>query len=89
MNNQISQKNILLNTLMNRDKRTAFMVDTSYSVKDYETAITDTTALASARSDIKGINRNIDLQQLNAQMEYAKRKPDFYIQAAPMQSYWG
>ncbi|MGY4539832.1 cobalt-zinc-cadmium efflux system outer membrane protein [Mucilaginibacter sp. UYNi724] len=89
LNNEISQKNIMLNTLMNREKQAAFLVDTIYVVKEYETVITGTAALSNARSDIKGINRNIDLQQLNAQMEYAKRKPDFGIQAGHMQSYGG
>ena len=89
LNNEISQKNIMLNTLMNRDKATAFMVDTNYVVKGYETVITDTSILANSRSDIKGISRNIELQQLNAQMEYSKRKPDFGIQAAHMLSYGG
>ena len=89
LNNEISQKNIMLNTLMNRDKATAFMVDTSYVVKGYETVITDTSTLANSRSDIKGISRNIELQQLNAQVEYSNRKPDFGIQAAHMLSYGG
>jgi outer membrane protein TolC len=89
LNNEISQKNIMLNTLMNRDKQTAFTVDTNVVLKDYETAITDTASLANARSDIKGIDRNIDLQQLNATMEYSKRKPDFGIQAGHMFSYGG
>ncbi|MDB4919729.1 MAG: hypothetical protein JWQ54_1712 [Mucilaginibacter sp.] len=89
LNNEILQKNIMLNTLMNRDKRMTFSVDTNLILKDYETAITDTSALANGRSDIKGINRNIELQRLNAQMEYSKRKPDFGIQAAHMLSYGG
>ncbi len=89
LNNEISQRNIMLNTLMNRAQQTAFIVDTNIVLKDYETAITDTATLAGARSDVKSINRNIDLQQLSAQMEYAKRKPDFGIQAAHMQSYGG
>jgi outer membrane protein TolC len=89
LNNEISQKNIMLNTLMNRDKQTAFTVDTSFVLKDYETAVTDTASLANARSDIKGISRNMDLQQLSAQVEYSKRKPDFGIQAGHMFSYGG
>ncbi|QEM06120.1 TolC family protein [Mucilaginibacter rubeus] len=89
LNNEISQKNIMLNTLMNRDKQTVFTVDTTVVLKDYETNVTDTASLANARSDIKGIDRNIDLQQLNAKMEYSKRKPDFGIQAGHMFSYGG
>jgi outer membrane protein TolC len=89
LNNEIRQKNIMLNTLMNRDTQTPFMVDTDLVVRDYESGLTDTAALASARSDIKAVNSNIELQQLNAKMEYSKRKPDFGIQAAHMLSYGG
>ncbi|MEO8948954.1 MAG: TolC family protein [Mucilaginibacter sp.] len=89
LNNEVSQKNIMLNTLMNRDKQTVFTIDTNIVLTAYETVLTDTARLAINRSDIKGINRNIDLQTLNAQMEYSKRKPDFGIQAAHMQSYGG
>ncbi|MES2278671.1 MAG: TolC family protein [Bacteroidota bacterium] len=89
LNNEISQRNIMLNTLMNRAQSTTFTVDTTIVLNDYETNSTDTATLAGARSDIKSINRNIELQQLNAQMEYAKRKPDFGIQAGHMQSYGG
>ncbi len=89
LNNDISQKNIMLNTLMNRDKHTIFSVDTNIVIKDYSTLLTDTASLSSNRSDIKGIDRNIDLQQLRAQMEYSKRKPDFGIQAGHMFSYGG
>jgi cobalt-zinc-cadmium efflux system outer membrane protein len=89
LNNGINQKKIMLNTLMNRDKQTVFTVDTSVVLKDYETGLTDTAALATSRSDIKGINRNIELQQLNAKWNTARRKPDFGIQAGHMVSYGG
>ena len=89
LNNEISQKSIMLNTLMNRDKQTLFLVDTTLIIKNYATVLTDTASLASNRSDIRGITRNIDLQQLNAQMEYSKRKPDFGLQAGHMFSYGG
>jgi cobalt-zinc-cadmium efflux system outer membrane protein len=84
LSNDIRQKNIILNTLMNRDKQTDFMVDTNIVIRDYETALTDTALLAASRSDIKGISRSIELQQLNAKAEYSKRKPDFGIQAGHM-----
>jgi cobalt-zinc-cadmium efflux system outer membrane protein len=89
LNNEITQKNIMLNTLMNRDKQTAFMVDTNVVMRDYESVVTDASALEAARSDVKVLNRNIELQQLNAKMEYSKRKPDFGIQAGHMLSYGG
>jgi len=89
INNEINQKNIMLNTLMNRDKQTTFTVDTILIVKDYETVIIDTASLAGNRSDVKQISRSIDLQQLNAEVEYSKRKPDFGLQAGHMFSYGG
>ena len=89
LQNEVGQNNIMLNTLMNRDKQTAFTVDTIIDVKNYENGITDTVKLIAVRSDIKGVDRSIELQQLNTQIEYSKRKPDFGIQAAHMFSYGG
>jgi outer membrane protein TolC len=87
--NQHRQNMIMLNTLMDQDKQTVFNVDTNIVVKDYEMTLTDTTTLAASRSDIKMLDRNIRLQQLNTQVEYSKRKPDFGIQAAQMFTYGG
>lgn len=87
--NDISQRNIMLNTLMNRDKTTVFSVDTTLVLNNYESVLIDTATLANSRSDIKSINRNIELQALNAKVEYSKRKPDFGVQAAHMFSYGG
>lgn len=89
LQNEVSQNNIMLNTLMNTDKQNAFTVDTIVEIKDYKSNITDTATLVASRSDIKGLNRSIELQQLNTQIEYSKRKPDFGIQAAHMFSYGG
>jgi cobalt-zinc-cadmium efflux system outer membrane protein len=87
LKNEILQKTVALNTLMNQDKKTAFSVDTNIVIKNYETGLTDTALLVSSRSDIKMIDRNIKLQQLNAAVESSKRKPDFGIQAGHMFSY--
>jgi outer membrane protein TolC len=89
LNTDINQRNIMLNTLMARDKQTSFAIDTNIVLKSYETALTDTANLSNSRSDIRGLTRNIELQQLNAQMEYSKRKPDFGIQAGHMFNYGG
>ena len=89
LSNELKQKAIMLNTLMHRDKQTPFSTDTIIVLKNYETTLTDTANLADSRSDIKSINRSIALQQLNAQVEYSKRKPDYGIQAAHMLSYGG
>jgi cobalt-zinc-cadmium efflux system outer membrane protein len=89
LNNEIKQRSIMLNILMNRDKQLTFAVDTNIIVRDYTNKVIDTAALAASRSDIKAIDRNIALQQLNSYVEYSKRKPDFGIQVSHMQSYGG
>lgn len=88
LNNEISQRNVMLNTLMNRDKQAAFSVDTNLTV-NAALASVDTTGLAASRSDIRSIDRNIELNRLNAQVEYSQRKPDFGLQAGHMISYGG
>ena len=89
LENKRKQNTIMLNTLMNRSKNTVFAVDTNILIKEYETSLIDTAALAASRSDIKLIDRNIYLQHLNAEIEYNKRKPDFGLTAAHMLSYGG
>jgi outer membrane protein TolC len=71
-------KQIALNTLMNRNKLDSFKIDTSYIIKDYSSDF-DTTALAGNRSDIKAIEKNIQLTQLQQDVERAKLKPEFGI----------
>src|SRR5664279_3132004 len=51
LTNEITQKQVALNTLMNRDKHENFIVDTNYTIKNY--APVDSNYLIQARSDIK------------------------------------
>lgn len=88
LNNEISQRNVMLNTLMNRDKQATFSVDTNLLMQVLP-ASTDTAALAASRSDIRSIDRSIELNKLNARVEFSQRKPDFGIQAGHMLSYGG
>ena len=74
----ITNKRIALNTLMKRSKTDTFTIDTTYTIKDYSTFF-DTTTFAGARSDIKAIDRNIELTQLQQDLEKAKLKPEFGI----------
>jgi outer membrane protein, heavy metal efflux system len=77
--NEIQQKLISLNTLMNRDKTTTFDIDTNYTVQNYETEIVDTTSIFESRSDIKSIDQEIKIAQLKQQVEWSKRLPEFGI----------
>lgn len=78
LQSELVNKRIALNTLMNRSKPDTFNIDTTYVIKDYSTLF-DTTAFAGARSDIKAIDKNIQLTWLQQDVEKAKLKPEFGV----------
>ena len=78
LNNDILQKKIALNTLMNREKTTDFDVDTIYSIRDFSGYIFDSTTF-NARSDIKAVDEDIHLTWLQQKAESTKLKPQFGI----------
>jgi outer membrane protein TolC len=75
---EIVNKRIALNTLMNRNKGENFTIDTTYTIKNYG-ATFDSSTLAASRSDIRAIERNINLTYLQQNVERAKLKPEFGI----------
>ena len=82
LNNEIKQKQIILNTLMNRDKNEDFDIDTNYTIKNY-TSI-DTSFLVQSRSDIKAVEQDIKVNQLQLNLEKAKQLPQFGIEYGHM-----
>jgi outer membrane protein TolC len=87
LQNEIRQQQIVLNTLMNRDKQAAFSVDTSYNIKDYSPA--DSSYFLQARSDVKAVQKNIDLAYLQQDLERSKLKPQFGIRYDHMFGFGG
>lgn len=79
LQNEVLQKKIALNTLMNREKLAEFSVDTTYRIKDYATYLFDSTNFISARSDLKAVEKEIQLNHLKFTAEKAKLKPEFGI----------
>ncbi|WKL44330.1 TolC family protein [Flavobacterium sp. ZE23DGlu08] len=77
--NDISQKRIMLNTLMARDKNTKFEIDETYEIKDFNLAISDTTSLSKNRSDVKAIEKTMEINQLKIAAEKTKLLPEFGI----------
>ena len=77
--NDIQQKNIALNTLMNQNKETIFDIDTSYTINNYEITNIDSAVLNSIRSDMKLLDNSIQLVKLNQEFQRSKRKPDFGV----------
>lgn len=85
--NEMKQKQIQLNTLMNRDKNLVFDIDTSYTFKNYETVGVDTQQVLSNRSDIQAVERMIEVNRLKQKLEGAQRLPDFGINYNHMLSF--
>jgi outer membrane protein TolC len=89
LENEITQKRILLNTLMNRDKNVVFDIDTAYTIKDYSSIRFDSTTFLDSRSDIKAVDREIQLAGLQQEVEKAKQKPEFGVRFDHMFGFGG
>ena len=89
LDNEIVQKRILLNTLMNRDKTTGFDIDTLFESRNYDNLITDSSSLANKRSDIRAIEKDIQLTALQKEMERSKLKPEFGLRYDNMFGFGG
>lgn len=76
---EIDQKMVELNTLMNRGKNIAFEIDTIINIRNYENALIDSSAIVSARSDLKALKQNENVLRSKQTYEQSKRLPDFGI----------
>jgi outer membrane protein TolC len=89
LENEMVQRRIALNTLMNRDKNIVFDIDTNYAIKDYSSLQFDSTVFINSRSDIKAIEREIRITSLQQDVERAKLKPEFGIRFDHMFGFGG
>jgi outer membrane protein TolC len=89
LENELNQKRISLNTLMSRNKATVFDIDTSYSIKDYSSLAFDSTTFVNARSDIKAIDKDIQVTGLQQDLEKTKVKPEFGVRFDHMFGFGG
>jgi outer membrane protein TolC len=89
LQNEILQRRIALNTLMNSNKLSDFSVDTNYEIKDYSSMIFDITLFNKNRSDIKAIDQNIQLTYLKQDIERQSMKPQFGVQYSHMIGFGG
>jgi len=76
---EINQKRVELNALMNRNKNMAFDVDTTIAFKNYETALIDSSAIVDARSDFKVLKQNENVLRSKQTYEQSKSLPNFGI----------
>ncbi len=86
---EITRRNIMLNTLMNQEKMRIFEVDTAVTVADYETLPVDTVQVVQNRSDIRALERSIQVNLLNQNLERSRLKPDFGVRYEHMFTFGG
>lgn len=79
LENNISQKRIVLNTLMARDKNTAFEINPTYTLNEFNLMVTDSTSLSQNRSDVQAIEKTMELNQLKIETEKSKLLPEFGV----------
>jgi hypothetical protein len=77
--NDIREKRISINALMGRNALIDFDIDTAYKLNDYATIIFDSTLFYSNRSDLKAIDKDINLTFLKQETERQSLKPQFGI----------
>lgn len=77
--NQIVQKNIELDQLMNVPGNYRFSVDTSHRFEKIAIEASDTLSLAERRSDVQRIDKSIQSLQMSQAVENAQSRPDFSI----------
>lgn len=87
LQNEIKQQEILINTLMSRNKNVVFSIDTQYSIKDYGHA--DSNYFMETRSDIKAIDKNIAVARMQQDLERSKLKPQFGVRYDNMFGFGG
>lgn len=87
--NEINQKRISLNTLMNRNKLDSLNIDTSMVIASLLKTRVDTSPSTIYRSDVKAVEQEIKLIALQQRIENAKIKPELGIRYDHMFGFGG
>ncbi|MBC7626829.1 TolC family protein [Ferruginibacter sp.] len=87
--NDIKEKRIGINTLMNKNAMDNFDIDTVYQVNDYSTLVFDSLLFYNNRSDLKAIDKDISLTYLKQETERQSLNPQFGIRYEHMFGFGG
>jgi outer membrane protein TolC len=79
LENDVSQRKYMLNTVMARDKNEDFEIDSNYEIKDYNLFETDLSSYINNRSDIKAIDKTKDINKLKIEVEKVATRPEFGV----------
>lgn len=87
--NDIKEKRIRINTVMGRNAMMEFDIDTTYQLQDYSSVIFDSSLFYTSRSDLKAIDKDINLTWLKQETERQSLKPQFGIRYEHMFGFGG
>ncbi len=87
--NDIREKRIRLNALMYRFPEAPLEIDTNFVLKDYSSLIFDSLLFYQNRSDLRSIDRQMDINRLKATVERQSLKPEFGAKYENMVGYGG
>lgn len=79
LQNDLTQRKIALNTLMRRARLAPLRIDTLAKLKDYSSVVLDSSTLLASRSDIRAVEKEIEVIGLQQELEKAKLRPEFGI----------
>jgi cobalt-zinc-cadmium efflux system outer membrane protein len=85
--NEIEQKKVAINTLLNRDKNMEFDIDTAYTMQNYEVVGNDTSLIASNRSDVQALEQSIKVSRFKQKLEMSKGGMSYGIRIDHMQGF--
>lgn len=87
--NDIKEKRIRINSLMGRNAMTDLDIDTAYQLNDYSSAAFDSTLFYNSRSDLKAIDKDINITWLKQETERQSLNPQFGIRYEHMFGFGG
>jgi outer membrane protein TolC len=79
LDNDVSQRKYMLNTLMARNKNEDLEIDSNYEIKDFNLFETDLSSYINNRSDIKAIDKTKDINTLKIEVEKVATRPEFGV----------
>jgi hypothetical protein len=87
--NDIWEKRIGINTLMGRNSKLEFDIDTTWQFVDFSNFVFDSTLFYTNRSDLKAVDKEINLTWLKQETERQSLKPQFGIRYEHMFGFGG
>ncbi|MDV3547169.1 transporter [Elizabethkingia anophelis] len=87
--NDIKEKRIRLNALMNRNAMLPLEIDTSFQFNDYADLVFDKDLFYKNRSDLKALDKEINIANLQQENEKQSLKPEFGFRYENMVGFGG